>query len=148
MVAYQAAYVDLLAEVEEQNKAKVIRFFEEIDKKNFDVFDELHAEDIVVHFPPFYDLNTREAFKQLVQESYVAMPDYNHTIEDMIAKGDKVEVRLTNRGTNKESGKKIEFPVVLIVQFVDGKVVEIWGMIDFLGQQQQLGMELKPKEEK
>jgi ketosteroid isomerase-like protein len=135
-----------MAEIEEQNKVLVSRIFEEIDKKNFDVYDELYAEDVVAHFPPYPDFN-REALKQSGQESYVEMPDYTHTIEDMIAQGDKVVVRLTNRGTVKESGKKIEFPVILIGQIVDGKVVEIWGMVDFLGQAQQLGMELTPKKD-
>jgi ketosteroid isomerase-like protein len=135
------------AEAEEQNIEVVKKIFEEIDKKNFNVYDELYAEDVVGHFPPYPDF-TRETLKQSAMESYVEMPDYTHTIEDIISKGDKVVVRLTNRGTDKESGKKIEFPVILISQFVDGKVVEIWGMVDFLGQAQQLGMELKPKEEK
>ena len=74
------------------------------------------------------------------------MPDYNHTIEDILAKGDKVVVRLTNRGTVKASGKKIEFSVIWMSKLADGKVIETWAMVDFLGQAQQLGMELKPKE--
>jgi predicted ester cyclase len=74
------------------------------------------------------------------------MPDYTHTIEDIVAKGDKVVVRLTNRGTDKASGKKIEFPVILMSKIADGKVSETWAMVDFLGQAQQLGFELKVKE--
>jgi ketosteroid isomerase-like protein len=134
------------AEVEEQNVKIVKKIFEEIDKKNFSVYDELYSEDFVIHFPPYPD-STLDAHKQSVQESYVTMPDYTHTIEDIIAKGNKVVVRLTNRGTVKASGKKIEFPVVLIGQIIDGKIVEVWGMVDWLGQAQQLGMELKPKEQ-
>jgi predicted ester cyclase len=45
-------------------------------------------------------------------------------------------------------GRKIEFPAILIFHFIDGKVVEIWAMPDHLGFNQQLGYELKPKEEK
>jgi predicted ester cyclase len=133
------------AELEKHNKALVIRSFEEMDKQNFDVFDEIYAEDFVGHFPPYPDF-TYETLMLSGKESYVEMPDYTHTIEDIIAKGDKVVVRLTNRGTDKEFGAKIEFPVILIHKIVDSKVVEIWGMIDFLGQAQQRGMELKPKE--
>ena len=133
------------AEVEEQNKALVIRSFEEMDKQNFDFLNDLYADDFVGHFPPNPDI-TREALIASGKESYDDMPDYTHTIEDIIAKGDKVVVRLMNRGTDKNYGKVIKFPVILIHRFVEGKVVEIWGIIDFLGQAQQLGMELKPKE--
>jgi len=135
------------AKVEEQNEAAVIRLFEEIDKQNFDVFDEQFAEDAVFHFPPYPDVS-HEADEQGLKESYADMPDYTHTIEDIIAKGDKVVVRLTNRGTDKSSGKKIEWPVIWMGKIVNGKVVETWIMIDYLGQAQQLGMELKPKEVK
>jgi ketosteroid isomerase-like protein len=131
------------AKLEEQNEAAVIRLFEEIDKQNFDVFDEQIAEDAVTHFPPYPDVS-HEAQEQLLKESYADMPDYTHTIEDIIAKGDKVVVRLTNRGTDKLSGKKIEFPVIWMGKIVNGKVVETWIMVDYLGQAQQLGMELKP----
>jgi hypothetical protein len=39
------------AALEEQNKAKVIHFIEEMDKKNFDMYDELMADKFVMHFP-------------------------------------------------------------------------------------------------
>ena len=133
------------AKVEEQNKELVIRSFEEMDKQNFDFLYALYTEDFVAHFPPLDDFN-REAFIQSGQESYIKMPDYTHTIEDIIAQGDKVVVRLMNRGTDRDYDKKIEFPVILIHKFVDGRIVEIWGMVDFLGQGWQRGKELLPKE--
>jgi ketosteroid isomerase-like protein len=134
------------AALEEQNKAKVIHFIEEMDKKNFDVYDELMADKFVMHFPPFPDEDSLETCKQSAHATYVEIPDYNHTIEDILAKGDIVVARLTNRGTVKESGIKFEFPAIVVFQFVDGKVVETWAMPDNLGFNQQLGMELKPKE--
>jgi ketosteroid isomerase-like protein len=133
------------AELEEQNKELTKKVFEEIDKQNFDVIDEFFAEGYIAHFPPYPD-SELEAFKQSLQETYSALPDYTHTIEDMAAKGDKVIVRLTNRGTDKASGIKIEFPVILMSKIADGKIIETWAMVDYLGQAQQLGFELKPKE--
>lgn len=133
------------AALEEQNKQLVIRIFEELDRHNYDIYDEFYAEDIVAHFPPIGTF-THEAFKKSGQESYAEMPDYTHTIEDILAKGDKVVARLTNRGTDKETGKKIEFSVILIQEFHDGKVTELWALVDLLGQYQQLGYELTPKE--
>jgi predicted ester cyclase len=85
----------------------------------------------------------------------VSLPDYNHTIEDVIAQGDKVVIRATNRGTHEgeflgipPTGKKVEYTGILIGRFVDGKLAEGWSEVNILGINMQLGMELKPKEEK
>ena len=71
----------------------------------------------------------------------------------MIAQNDKVVVRVTNRGTHKgefygmpPTGKEIKFTVTSIVRYVDGKAAEMWADFDSLVLDQQLGMELKPKE--
>jgi len=37
-------------EVEEQNKKLIVRLIEEMDKGNFDIFDELSSDDYVCHF--------------------------------------------------------------------------------------------------
>jgi len=71
----------------------------------------------------------------------------------VIAQGDKVVIRLTNRGTHKgafrgipPTGKEIEYTAIFVGRFVDGKVVETWVEANILGLMTQLGMELKPKE--
>jgi len=43
---------------------------------------------------------------------------------------------------------KTEAGGIEIYHFKDGKIVEVWEISDALGLMQQLGMELKPKEEK
>jgi predicted ester cyclase len=42
---------------------------------------------------------------------------------------------------------KTEAGAIDIFHIVDGKIVEVWEISDRLGLMQQLGMELKPKEE-
>jgi len=135
------------AELEQKNIEIVKKIFEEIDKKNFDVYDELHSEDFIFHMPPYPD-SKLEAHKQAVQEAYIVRPDYTHTIEDIVVEGDKIAVRLTNRWTDKASDKKIEIVVIMIVKIAQGRVVETWAISDNLGLAQQLGMELIPKEKK
>ncbi|MGH7601513.1 MAG: ester cyclase, partial [bacterium] len=83
-----------------------------------------------------------------------AFPDLQVTVEDIIAKGDKVWVYTTMRGTNKgefmgmpATGKKIEVKGIDIVRFVNGKAVEHWGVSDDLTMMQQLGMIPMPGQE-
>ena len=136
----------------EENKALVCCVFEELDKKNFDLLDELCAPDFAGHFPGTPQPITLEELKQVAASEYAAFPDYYHTIEDIIAEGDKVAVRLTNRGTHTgefmgipPTGKKIEYGALFFGRVTNGKVAEVWVVEDNLGMMQQIGMELKLK---
>jgi len=77
----------------------VRRFYEEIDKGNINVLDELVAEDYLDHSPaPFPGLETgREGLKRAFRMFWEATPGH-HKIEEQIAEGDKVVTRLTCYG--------------------------------------------------
>ncbi len=64
-----------------------------------------------------------------------AFPDDHHTIEDLVAEGDKVVVRLRLPPT----GKHITNTSIHIFRFADGQLVEAWANRDDLGLMQQLG---------
>jgi predicted ester cyclase len=141
------------AEVEEQNVEIIKRWLEEMDKGNLAVIDEICTEDYKCYLPGSPKPINREVYKQVMETNLVAFPNYNHTVEDVIAQGDKVVVRVTNRGTHKgrfgvipPTGKEIKFSVMTISRLVEGKVAEMWANFDALGLYQQLGMQLKPKE--
>jgi predicted ester cyclase len=143
-----------LAEVEEQNIATVRHLLEEMDKGNFDIWDEVTSSDYVYYFPSTSEPLTREDHKETNRSFYTAFPDLYHSVEDIFAKGDKVIVRVTNRFTHSgefmgipPTGKKIAFSAMSVCQFKDGKIIKEWLEGDMLGLMQQLGMELKPKEE-
>ena len=81
--------------------------------------------------------------------------EVNHKIEEVIAVKDTVIVRTIYNFTHDGefqgvpvSGKEVEFSGIAIFKFRDGKVVEVREEANKLGWFQQLGMELKPKEEK
>ncbi len=78
----------------EENKQLVRRFYEEIDKGNLDVIDELVAVDYVDHNPPPFPglASGREGVKQAFKIFREATPG-DHHIEDQIAEGDKVVTR-------------------------------------------------------
>jgi predicted ester cyclase len=52
------------------------------------------------------------------------------TIEDIIAEGDRVVVRNTWTGTDRETGKKIRFSGIVIWRIEDRKLVERWAYLE------------------
>ena len=69
------------------------------------------------------------------------------TIEDIIAEGDRVAVRLTAHAVHKgqfmgisATGKAYTISEIHIFRIADGKVVEHWREADLLGMMHQLGV--------
>ncbi len=143
------------AEVEEQNKEIVHKLYESIDKQDFDTFLELCASDGVCHIPGLPGAVPLEAVTQVIKSFYKAFPDSTHDIKAVIAEGDKVAIRFTQVSTHTgeyegipPTGNKISVECQHMLRLADGKVAEVWLVEDNLGMMMQLGMELKPKEEK
>ena len=133
----------------EVNKAIVMQLYEEIfNKGNLDLADKLIVPNAVNHDPavPPGMPGGAAGLKAAVTMLRSAFPDDHHTIEDLIAEGDKVVVRLTHSGTHQGSffglaptGKHISQTSIHIFRFANGKLVEAWANRDDLGLMQQLG---------
>jgi steroid delta-isomerase-like uncharacterized protein len=141
------------AEVEEQNKEMAKAVFTAIDAGDFDRLNELFADDFAVDVPGLTEPLRKDMLFQLIKTHYTAFPDWIHVIEDVIADGDKVAVKLTQNGTHKAeyegiptTGIKATLPAMHLITIVDGKIKEWFAIEDYLGLYMQLGMELKPKE--
>jgi predicted ester cyclase len=52
------------------------------------------------------------------------------TIDDIIAEGDKVVVRNTWTGTDRETGRKIRFSGIVIWRIEGRKLVERWAYLE------------------
>jgi len=133
----------------EQDKALVLRFVEEIfNRGNMSVVDEVFAADFVEHEElPAGIPRDREGVIQLTTMLRSAFPDFKATIDDIIAEGNKVVIRMTWRGTQKgefmgvpPSGKSVAVGVIDIIRIADGQFVEHWGQMDSMGMMQQLGV--------
>jgi predicted ester cyclase len=135
----------------EDNKATVRRWIEEGGNQgNVAVFDELSAPNWVYHDPNLPDVRTLADYKRSITEARSPFPDWRTTIEDLIAEGDQVVMRLTWRGTNTgdfvtpmplpATGKQVTMTNITIVRFAGGKAVEVWNVGDSLGLFQQLGL--------
>jgi len=125
----------------EENKSIVRRWIEAYNKRNLD-FDEFIAPDYVDHTNKV----DRDGLKQLFAMGFKGFPDWHETIEDIIAEGDKVWVRLSYTGTHKgefmglpPTGKKITSKAVDIYRIVNGKLAEYWNVTDNINIFKQIG---------
>jgi predicted ester cyclase len=104
----------------EYNKAIVRKWIEAINLRDFTVLDEFIAPDYIDHTN---QLRGREDVRQFYNNAQKDFPDFQRTIEDIIAEGDKVWVQVKYTGTSLAS-KKIESEVVTIFRIVNQKMVE------------------------
>jgi len=133
--------VDITAE---ENKALLLRYFDEMNKGNESYLDEYFAADYIYHGPAG-ELNV-EGFKAMHSMFLSAFPDAIASCEDMIAVGDKVATRWKIRGTHKgelegmaPTGKEVTITGIIITRVAGGKVVEDWEAFNQLSLMQQLG---------
>jgi steroid delta-isomerase-like uncharacterized protein len=132
----------------EPNKTLVRQIPEEMfNKGNLAIADELFAPNFSQHvqFPPGWPTGVASV-KQIVTMLRTAFPDFQYTIEDEIAEGDKVVMRLSARGTQlapfmgiPATGKQATWTEIHIARIAEGKVAEHWANRDQLGLLQQLG---------
>jgi predicted ester cyclase len=130
------------------NKALVRRFYEEIDKGNLAVLDELVAEDYLDHNPsPFSpSFAGRERLKQDFKLFLQATPGY-HKIEDQVAEGDKVVTRLTSYGRHEgdlpgapRTGNEMKMTSITIHRIANGRLAEKWSEKDMISLLTQIGV--------
>ena len=141
------------AEVEEQNKEIARSLFSAIDKNDFDEVQRLCTEDFSVMVPGLTEPVGFEVMPPVIKAHYAAFPDWVHTIEELVAEGNKVAIKIMQTGTHKgeyegiaPTDKSVTMPAQVFLFISDGKVKEFWAVEDYLSFFQQLGMELKPKE--
>jgi steroid delta-isomerase-like uncharacterized protein len=77
---------------------------------------------------------------------FEAFPDFEITVDDLVAEGDKVSMRATGRGTHRgdyfgvpATGNAVEFTEINISRIVDGKMTEHWAERSNLAVLQQIG---------
>src|SRR5262245_33602019 len=128
------------------NKLLVRRFYAALDESDLAAAYDCLAPTYRVNVPGIGE-QTLEGYKQSAARLYEAFPDLRHTIEEMVAEGDRVVTRLTAHGSNTgrfygmpATGKPIRVSEIAIFRIAEGKIVEQWPQSDALGMMQQLGM--------
>lgn len=135
----------------EQNRAIALRFAQQ-GWGNYpgweQIWDELIAPDAVHHFnsgaEPIVGLEANKAFNTSLFNGF---PDISHTIEDMIAEGNKVVYRTTLKGTHtgeffgiSPTGKPVNINDFTLLHIEDSKIVEWWYECNLLEVMKQLGL--------
>ena len=131
----------------ENNKALARRLTELLDKGNEEKLNDLLSPDFVSHFAGLDQPLNRQQYIMVNRAAKNAFADLNRTVEDVIAEGDKVTVRLTARGTHTgvfqglvATGKLTKISGIAIRRIKAGKIIEEWVVNDQLGLMQQLGL--------
>jgi len=135
----------------DENKAVVQRILSEFwHGGNVAVLDELLASDCINHEQSNPELRGKEACKQWANDVWLAnrqgFPDFDITVEDIVAEGDKVVKRFVFQGTHSgefagipPSGKRVTMRGITLYRLTRGKVSEIYWNYDVFGLLQQLG---------
>ena len=126
----------------DDNKQLVRRWFEEVWNQNREsTIDELLSpQGVGFGLTATESEVTSTQFKPFVRNFRDAFPDLHMEIEDMVAEGDKVAVRLRVTGTHKggglgfpATGRKIDITAITIIQFANGQLVQGWNNWEQLG---------------
>ena len=137
----------------DENRAVVRRYYQEVlEGGNIQLLEEMAIPNYDEHDPIPGQSNGLEGLKQRVEMLRSAFQP-RFTLEDMIAEGDKVVVRWTNRGTHvgefmgiPPTGKSFSIAGIDIHRLSGGKMAEHWHVVDQFGQLQQLGVIPLPAE--
>lgn len=144
----EIAMAQTVQSMEERNEEIIRRFVREIvNAGNYDVADDLFAEDYVRHDPTVpEEKRGPEGFKETVEAFRSAFPDVEMTLHEVFADGEYVAFRATEIGTHEgefmgiePTGRRVEMEGTVIHRLEDGKVAETWAQFDVLGLLRQLG---------
>ncbi len=119
----------------QRNKDFVRAHFEEfVNRKNSAVFLQNSTADFYDH--DLYDPGgpqgrptDADGDVAMMEGLYRRYPDVHVTIEDMVAEGDKVVCRNTWRGTDSQTGRRMEFHGIVLWRLEGGKLAERWAPV-------------------
>lgn len=130
-----------------ENKAVVLRLMEEyFNNSDEKTWEALADPDVVIHGATG-SVQGSEIAKSFYAQMKVTFRPWHFTVEDLIAEGDQVVVRLIESGTmsgpfmgQPPSGKQFSTEAVQICRLRDGKLVEMWGFRDTGSVMRQLAL--------
>ena len=138
----------------DDNKAVIRKMYAAVDAHDVDTIEqELLDPAYQLRFDSMPRMD-RAGAAMFFRAFVAGFPDLSHTIEDMIAEGDNVGVRLTVRGTNTgefmgmpPSDRPIEIAAITSFRLQNGRVVDHQVNSDGVGMLRQLGLMPAPDQE-
>lgn len=131
------------------NKDIARRWIEAFNRHDVDALAAL-VQDGLVNHSAVPEAQGAAGLRAIVSKVLAAFPDASYSLEDLIADGDRVVLRVKMTGTNTgtlaflrvplpATGKRVESESVHILRVADGKVAEHWAGRDDIGMLRQLG---------
>jgi len=135
---------------ETSNKATIRRLMDAMNTGDAELIsqtvDEVFDPDVKQH-SPFEATGTQALKEGVVARLYRAFPDLHITLEDLIEEGDKVVEKDLVTGTHQgefnglpPTGRSVSYHEIFIMRFANGRIAEIWGVVDIFSQMKQLGL--------
>lgn len=146
LYAWAPVLAQPLDEQPKRNKEVVRQYIDGLwNNLRYELIEQVLAPNVVAHAADGTQEVGRERFREVIPRIRNGVPDLHLAIEEMVAEGDRVAVRLRTTGTHKgelfgvaPSGRVLDFPEWFFFRLSDGKIVEYWYLRDHALIQRQL----------
>lgn len=136
----------ILQATEQANKKAAAEFVDAVfNRHDIGAIDKYVSRDFVDHMPFPGSSPDAAGFKTGVAGYFSAFPDIRVSVEDSLAEGDRVALRVKSQGTQRgafagkpASNRPFSVEEIHIVRIVDGKLLEHWGAMDTAEMMRQL----------
>ena len=120
----------------EENKALIIRFWDEVNKGNLSIVDECFADNFVRYAADGQTMD-RDGYKNFATGLLNHFPDIHCTVDDIVAEEDRVAFRFTWTATvqndtpdgSYKKGEQIKVTEDYFCRLENGKIVEFKNLI-------------------
>ena len=132
----------------EKNIATIRKSVQAQNARKFDVFTSMVTPNFVRHelAHMFGGQRGQQELDDLLKTINKVLPDYQSTIVDVFATENRGAAHLKISGTHKgeilgvaPTNKTVAFHVIPLYRFEEGKIAEVWPLIDVAGFLRQIG---------
>ena len=124
----------------ERNKAVVRKLFELWNAGDTSRVGEFYDPAYLADYLPYSSRAGLDGIRAMIEGAHATFPDYHEELLEMTAEGDRVAVWLRITGTHSgapwgpvpASGKRVSYEEMLLLTFLDGKVLHQRGIADNL----------------
>ena len=105
------------------SRALGYRVYEAINARNIAALEDLFDPHVLRHAAGETGI---ESVKKAVTSAFTTFPEQRFVVEDLVAEGDKVALRVTVHGVPTAPGEPL--PIIMeIFRIENGRVIEVWG---------------------
>ena len=119
---------------------------------DFELFEELFADDFVDHTPQPGTSADKDGVRVLYHRLREAFPDFRPEIHWQTVDGDVVTTFKTYHGTHRgeflgipPTGRRVRFETVDAMRVRDGRIIEHWGVANLYSALMQFGVTITPE---